>query len=324
MYQPEGETRFTVDNVGEWNKFLENAKYNAEGTSAFEYRQNGKMYRLTHYAMENGMSLVLSASTAEIGRENNQMVKNVMVSVVGIVVVCITGACMLSQSLIGPLKDLTSASKEMAAGNLKIKLPTGSRDEVGTLAVSMQQMADCLSGYMDRMSDLAYTDPLTGVKSKAAYAEEIAKIDKSITEDVAQFGLVFFDLNNLKTMNDTYGHEAGDKYIKSACKLICTTYSHSPVFRIGGDEFVAVLRGTDLLNGSKLIRRFYDRMAIINRDAEDPSEKVSVAAGMAVFQEGQDNDYQSVFKRADSNMYKNKNAIKAGKEPDLEVERLQL
>lgn len=324
LYQPEGETRFTVDNVGEWNKFLENAKDDAEGKNAFEYRQNGKMYRLTHYAMENGMSLVLSASTAEIGRENNQMVKNVMVSVVGIVVVCITGACMLSQSFIGPLKDLTSASKEMAAGNLKIKLPTGSQDEVGTLAVSMQQMADCLSGYMDRMSDLAYTDPMTGVKSKAAYAEEIAKVDKSITEGVAQFGLVFFDLNNLKTMNDTYGHEAGDKYIKSACKLICTTYSHSPVYRIGGDEFVAILRGTDLLNGSKLIKRFYDRMAIINRDATDYSESVSVAAGMAVFKEGQDTDYQSVFKRADSNMYKNKKAIKAGEEPDLEVERLQL
>jgi len=79
-----------------------------------------------------------------------------------------------------------------------------------------------------------------------------------------------------------------------------------------------------LLNGSKLIRRFYDRMAIINRDAEDPSEKVSVAAGMAVFKEEMDADYQSVFKRADGNMYMNKSAIKAGEGPNLEVERLQL
>lgn len=135
---------------------------------------------------------------------------------------------------------------------------------------------------------------------------------------------MFFDLNNLKNMNDTYGHEAGDRYIKSACRLICTTYKHSPVYRIGGDEFVAVLRGSDLLNGSKLIKRFYDRMAIINRDAVDPSEHVSVAAGMAVFNEETDTDFQSVFKRADENMYMNKNVIKSGGKPNLDVERFRL
>ena len=324
LYHPTGEPQFSVDNVDEWRKFIENAKDDTEGKNAFEYRKNGKSYRLTYYAMENGMSMILSAPTAEIGRENNQMVKNVMISVVWMTIICIAGAYVASQTVIGPLKELTKASKEMANGNLKIKLPTGSKDEVGILADNMQQMADCLSIYMDRINQLAYTDPLTGVKSKVAYAEEVIRLEKSIAEGVAQFGLVFFDLNNLKTMNDTYGHEAGDRYIKGACRLICTTYKHSPVYRIGGDEFVAILRGADLLNGGKLIKRFYDRMAIINRDAEDPSEKVSVAAGMAVYNDKQDEDFQSVFKRADSNMYMNKNAIKAGKEPNLDVERLQL
>lgn len=324
LYHPTGEPQFTVENIDEWTEFVENAKGDNEGKNAFEYRKNGKSYRLTYYAMENGMSIILSAPTLEIGRENNQMVKKVMISVIWMTAIFIAGAYVASQSVIGPLKELTKASKEMANGNLKIKLPTGSKDEVGILADSMQQMADCLSVYMDRINELAYTDPLTGVKSKVAYAEEVVRIEKSIEEGVAQFGLVFFDLNNLKTMNDTYGHEAGDRYIKGACRLICTTYKHSPVYRIGGDEFVAILRGADLLNGAKLMKRFYDRMAIINRDAEDPSEKVSVAAGMAVYKDDQDEDFQSVFKRADSNMYTNKSAIKSGAGPILEVERLQL
>lgn len=324
LYHPTGQPQYTVDNIEEWNEFVADAENNTDGKNAFEYRRNGKSYRLTYYAMENGMSMILTAPTSEINRENNLMVNNVVVVVVWIVIICIAGAFTVSQSVITPLKDLTRAAKEMASGNLKIKLPTGSKDEVGILADSMQQMADCLSVYMDRINELAYTDPLTGVKSKVAYTEEVGRLEKSIKEGVAQFGLVFFDLNNLKTMNDTYGHEAGDIYIKGACRLICTTYKHSPVYRIGGDEFVAILRGADLLNGSKLIKRFYDRMAIINRDAEDPSEKVSVAAGMAVFKEEMDADYQSVFKRADGNMYMNKSAIKAGEGPNLEVERLQL
>lgn len=324
LYHPTGEPQFVVDNIDEWTEFVENAKDDNEGKNAFDYCKNGKSYRLTYYAMGNGMGIILSAPTLEIGRENNQMVKNVVISVVWMTAICIVGAYVASQSVIDPLKELTKASKEMANGNLKIKLPTGSKDEVGILADSMQQMADCLSVYMDRINELAYTDPLTGVKSKVAYAEEVGRIEKSIEEGVAQFGLVFFDLNNLKTMNDTYGHEAGDRYIKGACRLICTTYKHSPVYRIGGDEFVAILRGADLLNGAKLMKRFYDRMAIINRDAEEPSEKVSVAAGMAVYKDDQDEDFQSVFKRADSNMYMNKSAIKSGEGPNLEVERLQL
>ena len=324
LYHPTGQPQYTVDNIEEWNEFVADAENNTDGKNAFEYRRNGKSYRLTYYAMENGMSMILTAPTSEINRENNLMVNNVVVVVVWIVIICIAGAFTVSQSVITPLKDLTRVAKEMASGNLKIKLPTGSKDEVGILADSMQQMVDCLSVYMDRINELAYTDPLTGVKSKVAYTEEVGRLEKSIEEGVAQFGLVFFDLNNLKTMNDTYGHEAGDRYIKGACRLICTTYKHSPVYRIGGDEFVAILRGADLLNGSKLIKRFYDRMAIINRDAEDPSEKVSVAAGMAVFKEEMDADYQSVFKRADGNMYMNKSAIKAGEGPNLEVERLQL
>ena len=81
--------------------------------------------------------------------------------------------------------------------------------------------------------------------------------------------------------------------------------------------------GQDLLNAGKLMRHFYDRMAVINRDAESPAEKVSIAAGMAVFKEGQDEDFQSVFKRADENMYKNKKSIKSGFGPILEVEKFE-
>ena len=324
LYHPTGEPVYTIDSEEEWERFVDSATQNALGNDTFDYKKDGKVYRLTYYEMGNGMSIILSAPTSEIGRENNQMVKNVMVSVVWIVIICIAGAFVMGQSIISPLVDLTTAAKEMANGNLKIKLPSGTQDEVGILSASMQQMADCLCVYMDRINELAYTDPLTGVKSKVAYTEEVSKIEKSIEDGVAQFGIMFFDLNNLKNMNDTYGHEAGDRYIKGACRLICTTYKHSPVYRIGGDEFVAVLRGSDLLNGSKLIKRFYDRMAIINRDAVDPSEHVSVAAGMAVFNEETDTDFQSVFKRADENMYMNKNAIKSGGKPNLDVERFRL
>ena len=77
--------------------------------------------------------------------------------------------------------------------------------------------------------ELAYIDPLTGVKNKHAYVEFESEIDSLIHDDkIGDFGIVIFDLNDLKLINDTYGHEAGDQYIKDGCMMICKKFAHSP------------------------------------------------------------------------------------------------
>ena len=89
---------------------------------------------------------------------------------------------------------------------------------------------------------LAYTDSLTGVKSKRAYKEAEESMNQRIAEgSVSEFSLVIFDLNDLKLINDSRGHESGDAYIKDASKLICSCFKHSPIFRVGGDEFLAIV-----------------------------------------------------------------------------------
>ena len=90
-------------------------------------------------------------------------------------------------ALAAAAKELTKASKQIAEGDLQVSLETKSKDEVGALAVSMQQTVDCLRAYMERISDMAYTDPLTGVKSKAAYDEQVKQINENIQTGFAQF-----------------------------------------------------------------------------------------------------------------------------------------
>lgn len=325
VFHSENETEFPVTNLESWQKFVKESQSDSKGKYVFEYEKNGEMYKLACYELDNDMRLVISAAKKEIDAEKNELIKDVFSSVLVIVLICILISVLISQSIIKPLKELKETSKKIADGNLKIQIPSpGTGDEVSELAESLQQTVDCLRVYMDRISDLAYTDPLTGVKSKTAYQEEIRRLNDNIEDGFHQFGIMMFDLNGLKEMNDTYGHDAGDTYIKNACRLICTTYKHSPVFRIGGDEFVAVLRGQDLLNSENLMKRFYEKMAQISKDAKRPQDTISVAAGMAVFKEETDIDFQSVFKRADSNMYKNKVAIKSGQSPDLEVEKFDV
>ena len=160
---------------------------------------------------------------------------------------------------------------------------------------------------LNRANTLMNTDPLTGVRSKHAFAEMERSLDGQIAAgEAGDFALAVCDVNGMKYVNDTYGHKAGDEYLKSGSHLICETFRHSPVYRTGGDEFVAVLRGRDLEEREALL-------AAINRQVEDniPAEKVVVSVGIAVYDPARDRSLHQVFEYADTAMYVRKQQLKA-------------
>ncbi len=153
----------------------------------------------------------------------------------------------------------------------------------------------------------AFRDGLTGVKNKLAYLESLRDLEMQAGKNSLEgYGVVVFDLNGLKEINDTLGHEAGDEYLKSASSLICSFYKHSPVYRIGGDEFVVILQGSDFDDRENIKTRF-DRQI----DENLRSGAVVVSSGMAVFDSVIDESYTEVFIRADKEMYERKTALKA-------------
>ena len=112
-----------------------------------------------------------------------------------------------------------------------------------------------------------------------------------------------FDCDNLKSVNDRFGHDKGDEYLKAGCKLICQVFEHSPVFRIGGDEFAVLLRGEDYGNREDLARLFEERGAEICEAAENEWEKPHVALGIATYDPEIDGTVDDVTRRADRLMY---------------------
>ena len=61
-------------------------------------------------------------------------------------------------------------------------------------------------------------------------------------------------MNGLKKINDTLGHKAGDEYIRAACDMLCEYFKHSPVYRVGGDEFVVLLQGRDYDSRAEIMK----------------------------------------------------------------------
>ena len=154
---------------------------------------------------------------------------------------------------------------------------------------------------------LANRDPMTGVRSKHAYMVRENELNGEIYEGEAkEFAIVVCDVNGLKKINDTLGHKAGDEYIKKACTMICDIFQHSPVFRVGGDEFVAILHGRDYTVRGDLMTILHDRSVdhIASGDAV-------VSGGLAAFDPEKDHNVHDVFQRADELMYQEKKVLKS-------------
>ena len=156
--------------------------------------------------------------------------------------------------------------------------------------------------------ELARRDELTGVKNKTAFHELEKAVQTNIDNgmDYLPFALVVCDGNNLKKINDTLGHVAGDEFIKKSAKLLCNTFLHSPVFRIGGDEFVVFLRGDDYSNRDVLLKSFRTQVLENKKSESGPV----VASGIAEFIPEKDTLVSDIFDRADKAMYKNKIELK--------------
>ena len=216
-------------------------------------------------------------------------------------------------------------NSEYCANNVeqikRLKIHTG--DEIENLYHALLKTTQNAKDYFERlrrakrqvaeMEELAHKDSLTGIKNKAAYDEATALLDEKISAGVAKFCIAMVDVNYLKKVNDTYGHEKGNAYLLNASKLICSVFGEEHVYRIGGDEFVVVLEGDKVSLSKYFVKQFNAEMARKNANKSlEPWEKVSAAVGLA-FYTANDKTADEVFKRADKEMYANKLAMKAAR-----------
>ena len=156
---------------------------------------------------------------------------------------------------------------------------------------------------------MARRDELTGIKNKNAFTEFSQRFDTEIKirNTDLKFAVLICDLNNLKKINDTHGHHFGDEAIQRTSQMICNIFKHSPVFRIGGDEFAALLTDSDFENRKDLLKELKKESYHNMKSRSGPT----VACGVAVYNPETDFSFEDVFKRADTEMYENKKEIKS-------------
>ncbi|MBQ9305650.1 GGDEF domain-containing protein [Butyrivibrio sp.] len=246
-----------------------------------------------------------------------------------------------NRRLVHPIKNLENATGEIEA-KCRRRAPVSelvmndlnihTHDEIESLSGSIASMVEDIRNYASDLIDnekklsamedkasqleaLANRDSLTGIRNKTAYDNEIKSLEYNLHLGNTDFGIGVVDLNYLKVINDTYGHEKGNEAIKNICRIVCVTFAHSPVFRVGGDEFAIILKDHDLENIDSLVEKFNNELAALaeNKDLQ-PWEAVSAAIGYATYDADKDAGAVNVFKRADNNMYENKKKMHAARQ----------
>jgi diguanylate cyclase (GGDEF)-like protein len=217
----------------------------------------------------------------------------------------------LIKRILRPLNELAISADSIIEGKYDMQLDETVDAEIFALGNALKKTADRVSNYMNYINALAYRDALTGVKNVAAYNEMIVDVERRMRSgEKLNFAILVADINMLKLTNDVFGHEIGNQLIIKSAKIICTTFKHSPVFRIGGDEFVVMLENSDLENVDSLIAIMDSHCSRETVSAEEQSVPVSIARGIAVYNSDFHVSYADIFDRADREMYAHKSTVK--------------
>lgn len=261
-------------------------------------------------------------------------------AIVNIAIISVAGALFIGLFLLWSRKNITQPIKkleESAVGfadhscrqrdidALSFEAPPmTANNEIKSLSDAVVKMTENMRDYVSdiisaedraqKMQELANLDTLTGLGNKTAYDNEMKRLQSRLERGDTRIGLAIVDLNFLKRINDTYGHDKGNETIQKLSAIISSIFGQSPVFRIGGDEFVILLQGSDYDNCAERITQFEEenrRMAADN--SLQPWEKVSAAIGAAFYDASVDDGLDSLFRRADHEMYDKKKDMKAAR-----------
>lgn len=278
-------------------------------TSTFvQYSFGGVEKQAAWLPLSNGMRLNVVVPLSETEGDWQKLIGNMLLVAIGVLAASSIFTMYYTKHITKSLEELTEAAEQVDKGNYNIALDYSGDDEVGRLTSTFKSLTAHMKENITTLNRRAYIDALTSVRNKRAYADYLEELQTSMDDDRehTEFAVGVFDCDDLKQINDKYGHDKGDVYLKTASRLMCRVFQHCPVFRIGGDEFSVILQNDSFRDRDELIREFNDAMEKTNASAENPWEQVRVSFGISVYDSEQDGAAIDVVRRADRNMYENK------------------
>jgi len=214
-------------------------------------------------------------------RANVAIVMLLLVVTLGVLI----GALLLQRWIVAPLDVLREGAEQLGEGNLHHRIPVHACDEIGRVAETFNGMAESLQHDRDMLHSLAIHDQLTGLLNLREFRTRLElEIDRARRHG-RHIGVLMIDIDFFKTVNDRFGHPAGDVVIKGIAERIRSTVRPNDVSaRYGGEEFIIVLAETDADGAVTMAERLCERVRAVPFTVTSSIEAaVTISVGAAVF-----------------------------------------
>jgi len=269
--------------------------------------------------LSEGLLLIGLLPEAELLKAGGRLGRTVAWVVLGTVILLITVLLVaMSFLMTRPLRHLMIAISEIGDGNLTPKIALSSKDELGQLVRSFQEMAGNLEKSRVKIERLAYHDSLTGLPNRFLAHENLRHMISLARRQNGKMAVLFLDLDNFKRVNDTLGHQVGDQLLKEMAVRLTSIlraedFIHQDTVpdtsgvlaRLGGDEFIVLLpKVNDSLDAAKVASRILD-IVKVPFYFEHQEIYSGSSIGISLFPDD-GTEVDDLIKRADAAMYQAK------------------
>jgi diguanylate cyclase len=254
--------------------------------------------------------LGLSQPIADVVRETTRVAWNTVQVILVLGCIAVLLAVLVSRAVTGPLRAMARAVTLFSRQHVVSQLPYARDDELGQLARSLNDMQTTILANMEEINEsrrtlrhLAQHDALTGLPNRTLCDDRIQQALSQAKRDMGRLALIYVDLDDFKSINDTYGHHAGDLLLCSAARRMeACVRNADTVGRLGGDEFMVLLATIDLEQDATLVAGKIRDALSLPFDLDGSRLSITCSIGVAIYPE-HGADAITLSKSADAAMY---------------------
>jgi len=215
----------------------------------------------------------------------------------------VAGSLVIARSITRPVAQLAEAARRVQDGDYSRHAEPANRDEIGELAVSFNHMLDGIQSREREILRLAYEDGLTALPNRAMFNQQLEQAVRTARREAQPVGVLLFDMDRFKAINDTLGHPVGDQALREVGLRVRTALRDSDIVaRLGGDEFAVLLPTGSSEHSVQVVAEKIQAALEAPLVIDGQSMDIAASIGIARFPEHGE-DAASLLRAADVAMY---------------------
>ncbi len=259
------------------------------------YSYGGVEKQAVWLPLSNGMRLNVTVPVNEINAAWYKWIVEITIVFFVLLAVFIVFIMTFTGRITNPLLKLTKAAEQISEGYYDTELDYEKNDEVGVLTTSFKKLISNLNVYIKNLNDMAYVDTLTGIGNRLALRRDY---DSYQGHEVT---VMMMDLNGFKLINDTHGHDEGDRVLREIGKLLSDTFGMEHCYRYGGDEFLVILEDVPSSEFNEKLKSLEQ-----NKPAIDNTTTAGFSIGFTRAFVNDSDMLRDMISKADEKMYESK------------------